>query len=178
MLVVDIHKQGIPAECVDDPKWEFSAFFVFKAIVMAIWYRAIVIAIWHTSKSSYETLFLRKVAAKYFFFLWKTVRWTIMSCKIFFELSLVATSLYLLTFIHPVNIYLFKVNERNTKKMCEILWKLTIKKPERCQLCSNVFIVNFKQMSHFSSVSVVKFEQVDTCWEEVKIRSKSATERC
>ena len=31
----------------------------------------------------------------------------------------------------PANIYLFKVNIRNTKKRCEIYSKLTIKTPER-----------------------------------------------
>ena len=33
----------------------------------------------------------------------------------------------------PCNIYLFKVNKRNTKKMCEICVKLTIKTPKRRQ---------------------------------------------
>ena len=36
----------------------------------------------------------------------------------------------------PVNIYLFKVNIRNTRKSCEICPKLTIKTPERRQLTS------------------------------------------
>ena len=31
----------------------------------------------------------------------------------------------------PANIYLFKVNNRNTRKRCEICSKLTIKTPER-----------------------------------------------
>ena len=31
----------------------------------------------------------------------------------------------------PVNIYLFKVTNRNTRKRCEICSKLTIKTPER-----------------------------------------------
>ena len=33
----------------------------------------------------------------------------------------------------PANIYLFKVNKRNTRKRCEICSKLTIKTPERRQ---------------------------------------------
>ena len=33
--------------------------------------------------------------------------------------------------INPVNIYLFKVNNRNTRKRCEICSKLTIKTPEQ-----------------------------------------------
>ena len=42
----------------------------------------------------------------------------------------------------PVNIYLFKVNNRNTSKTCEICSKLTIKAPFSC-----VFIVNFEQVN-------------------------------
>ena len=34
----------------------------------------------------------------------------------------------------PPNIYLFKVNNRNTRKRFEICSKLTIKTSERCQL--------------------------------------------
>ena len=33
--------------------------------------------------------------------------------------------------INPVNIYLFKVNNRNTRKRCQICSKLTIKTPEQ-----------------------------------------------
>ena len=47
------------------------------------------------------------------------------------------------------NIYLFKVNNRNTRKRCEIFSKLTIKTLERPQRCrSGVFIVNFENISH------------------------------
>ena len=38
----------------------------------------------------------------------------------------------ILTRINPANIYLFKVNNRNTRTRCEICSKLTIKTPERC----------------------------------------------
>ena len=47
---------------------------------------------------------------------------------------------------YPVGIYLLKVNNRNTKKRCEICSKLTIK--TRC-----------------SSVSIVNFEHVNTRWD-------------
>ena len=41
-------------------------------------------------------------------------------------------------------IYLLKVNNRNSRTRFEICSKLTIKTPERCQLCcSDIFIVNF-----------------------------------
>ena len=42
-------------------------------------------------------------------------------------------------------IYLFKVNDGNAKAMYEIRSKLTTKTPERRR--SNVFIVNFEQIS-------------------------------
>ena len=47
--------------------------------------------------------------------------------------------------VFPVDIYLFKINNRNIKKSCEICSKLTVKTPERCQY---VFIVNFEHISH------------------------------
>ena len=48
---------------------------------------------------------------------------------------------------HPANIYLFKVNNRNTRKRCEICSRLTIKTPERRQLPrSVVFIVYFEHI--------------------------------
>ena len=50
---------------------------------------------------------------------------------------------------YPASMYLFKVNNRNTRKMCEICAKLTMKTPERLQNCrSGVFIVNFEHISH------------------------------
>ena len=49
----------------------------------------------------------------------------------------------------PVDIYLFKVNNKNTRTRCEICSKLTMKTPERRQWrCSGVFIVNFEHISH------------------------------
>ena len=48
----------------------------------------------------------------------------------------------------PAGIYLFKVNNRNTRTRREICSKLTIKTPEQCHwLCSGVFIVNFEHIS-------------------------------
>ena len=53
-----------------------------------------------------------------------------------------------LTWSIPANIYLFKVNHRNARKMCEIWSKLTIKTPEwRHWRRSGVFNVNFKHIS-------------------------------
>ena len=53
-------------------------------------------------------------------------------------------------------IYLFKFNNKNTRKRCEICSKLIIKAPERRHWHrSSVFIVNFWTSMPFSSVSLV-----------------------
>ena len=58
-------------------------------------------------------------------------------------------------FIYSANIYWFKVNNRNLKKVCEICSKsLTVKTPERRQWHrSDLFIDEFEQISHIISVS-------------------------
>ena len=63
----------------------------------------------------------------------------------------------------PANIYLLKVIDRNARKRCEICSKLTAKTLERHQRRrSSVFTVNFEHISHlFPSVSIVEFEQVN-----------------
>ena len=49
---------------------------------------------------------------------------------------------------HPAGIYLFKVNNWNVRKVCEIYSKIIIKTPERRQRHrSGVFIVDFEQIS-------------------------------
>ena len=60
----------------------------------------------------------------------------------------------------PANIYLFKVNNRNTRKGYETCSKFTIKPTEQLQwLRSGVFIVNFEHISQlFFTVSIVDFE--------------------
>ena len=51
--------------------------------------------------------------------------------------------------ILPANIYLFKFNNRNTRKRCQKCSKLKIKTPERRHWNrSGVFIVNFEHISH------------------------------
>ena len=53
----------------------------------------------------------------------------------------------------PAKIYLFKINNKNTRKRCEIYLKLKIKTPERRQWRrSGVFIVNYEHVSHLSLV--------------------------
>ena len=64
---------------------------------------------------------------------------------------------------NPANIYLFKVNNRNTIKKCEICSKLTIKTPERRHWCrSGVLIVNFELLV-FLLLPLNK--QVNISWE-------------
>ena len=62
-----------------------------------------------------------------------------------------------------------KVNKRNTRKKCETSSKLTIKILQQRQSCrSGVFIVNFEHISHISSFSIGKFEQVNvSCGESI-----------
>ena len=51
--------------------------------------------------------------------------------------------------IYPDNIYLFKINNRNARKRCEICSELTIKTPERRHWRrSRAFVVNFEHISH------------------------------
>ena len=69
---------------------------------------------------------------------------------------------------NPANTYLFKVNNRNTRKRCKICSKLTKKTPEQHCLHSVAFIVNFlNYFLPFSSVSIVDFEQVNVFLELV-----------
>ena len=71
------------------------------------------------------------------------------------------------TFRFLAGIYLFRVNNRNTRTMCETCSKLTIKTSERHHWRrSGVFIVNSEQISHYSGVFTVDFEQVNTSWVE------------
>ena len=59
---------------------------------------------------------------------------------------------------NPVNIYLFKVDNKSTIKRCEICSALTIKAPELRHWLWTYF-------TPFSSVSVVNFKQVNVSWE-------------
>ena len=50
---------------------------------------------------------------------------------------------------YPVSIYMFKVNNRNTRTKCEMSSMLTIKTQKRRQWRrSDVFVVNFEHISH------------------------------
>ena len=64
---------------------------------------------------------------------------------------------------YPAEIYLLKLNNRNTRTRCEICSKLTIKTPERRHWGrSGVLIVNFEYISHL--VSIVNFKQANADW--------------
>ena len=66
--------------------------------------------------------------------------------------------------IFPANIYLFNVNNRNTRKRCEICSKLTIKTPERRQWRLMFSLLTLNMFHIFSIVSIVDFEQVKVSW--------------
>ena len=51
-------------------------------------------------------------------------------------------------FVCSANIYFFKVNNRNTRRRCEICSKLTIRTPEWRQWCLSGAIVNFEHILH------------------------------
>ena len=62
----------------------------------------------------------------------------------------------------PANIYLFKVNNRNTTKRCEICSKLTIKTPTWRHWRRSGFFGGFwTYFTPISSVYIVDFEQID-----------------
>ena len=62
---------------------------------------------------------------------------------------------------YPANIYLFKVNKRNTRKKCEICPKLTIKTPEQRQRC--LYFKLWKYFTSFSKASIVELNRY-FCW--------------
>ena len=58
-------------------------------------------------------------------------------------------NLFLVKTIYPANIYLFKINNKNTRKTCEICSKLTTKTAEwRHWRRSGVFVINSEHISH------------------------------
>ena len=61
---------------------------------------------------------------------------------------------------YPSIIYMFKVNNGNTRTMCEICSKLTIKTTERRHWRQNDVIY----FTHCSGVTTVDFEQMNAIW--------------
>ena len=72
-------------------------------------------------------------------------------------MSQVETRYFIQKRLDPANIYLWKANNRNTRKRWEICSKWTIKTPERRHYFWAYFIP-------FSGVSIVEFEQVNVSW--------------
>ena len=66
---------------------------------------------------------------------------------------------------YPGSICLFKVNNENTRTMCDICSKSTIKTPERRQWRrSCVFAVKVERTSHlFLVIFIVDFEHLFVC---------------
>ena len=61
--------------------------------------------------------------------------------------------------------YMFKVNNRNTRRRFEIRSKLTIKTPQRRQWCRCcVLLLIWTYFKRCSSVSIVNFERVNAGW--------------
>ena len=66
------------------------------------------------------------------------------------------TGLVLIHFLCPASNFLFKFNNSNTRKRCEICSKLTIKTPKWRQWGHfGVFIVNFEHISYLFLVSLL-----------------------
>ena len=65
----------------------------------------------------------------------------------------------------PASIYLFKVNNRNTRERCEFCSKSTIKTLERRQwhILGSLLLI-FKNFTPFSTVFNVDSELVNFCW--------------
>ena len=92
------------------------------------------------AKTSEVTFILSEFECKVKF--WKFIRTPPGSFKYCLKENVCASLLSHFVLI-SASIYLFQVNTRCTKEVCEICSKLTIKTPERCQWCrSDVFIVN------------------------------------
>ena len=92
------------------------------------------------AKTSEVTFILSEFECKVKF--WKIIRTPPGSFKYCLKENVCASLLSHFVLI-SASIYLFQVNNRCTKEVCEICSKLTIKTPERCQWCrSDVFIVN------------------------------------
>ena len=76
--------------------------------------------------------------------------------------------------LYPASIYLFKVNNENTRAVCKICPKLTIKTPERSHwrrsgaffLTLYEFYILFWSFTH-SGISTVNFEQKNAGWVQI-----------
>ena len=67
---------------------------------------------------------------------------------------------------NSVDIYLFKVNNRNFRTMCEICLELTIKTPQWRQWHLISLLLALTYFTHCSGVSISNFEQGYAGWEK------------
>ena len=98
------------------------------------------------------------------------------------------------TYIYPANIYLFKVNKRNTRKRCEICFKLTINISEKihnyhgCRFkpltilakkSSDVvqvsLLLTLNYFTPFTSASIIDFKQENVCNLQWRARTSAKT---
>ena len=86
----------------------------------------------------------------------KLVKKTIMVCFIF--------SYILSQHFYPAGDYMFKVNFRNTRAICEICSKLKIKTSKWCALFWCLYCYFWTYFTYCSSVSIVDFEQINAGW--------------
>ena len=82
--------------------------------------------------------------------------------------------------LSPQTFYLFNVNNRNTRKRCEIYSKLTTKIPERRQRhSSGVFVVNFEPISHlFIVFLLLTSNKLNVCWGHTSKKWEHCYEPC
>ena len=69
----------------------------------------------------------------------------------------------------PAIIYLFKFNNRNTRKTYGVCSKLTIKTPEQHHEVVQFFLLTLIYFTPFSCVPIVDFKQVNVCWDSEKL---------
>ena len=67
---------------------------------------------------------------------------------------------FFLNSFNPANIYLLKVNNKNTRKKCEICSDLTIKTSDDVIDVILVLLLTMDMFDMFSNISIVDFEQV------------------
>ena len=70
----------------------------------------------------------------------------------FYNLQFHSTLFFEATSRNPGGIYLFKINNANTRARCEICSKLTIKTEQSHWPHSGVFVFNFGYISHLALV--------------------------
>ena len=66
--------------------------------------------------------------------------------------------LYIRSFLIPANMYLYKVNNRNTTKKCKICSKLTMKAPEQRQRQEDIGLKWFKILIRSVLISKIPFQ--------------------